>query len=325
MGVPSGAARLLLEQARATPFEGRLLQLGRGTLYFTEHELRSWARQQDFELADLRGTDGVEGAGEAELSHVPALRAQHCLGDVPFFRMLGFEQVESCDIVDWEGADHLFDLNDEVPVELVGRFDAVLETGTITQIFDLPRVLANLHRLLAVGGRVIHCATPSNNHIDLGFVMPCPTLFADFYTANGWEVEAQYLCEYTSYWYRDRLFTPRWDVYDYSPGALDGLSFGRYGGAQAANFVVARKLEGSTGDRTPQLGQYRRTWREFEEGDDPGRAAGQKEEHLRRSAIERLFPGSGLGAVAGRGTKQVGEWLRRRVLPRPMPPRRFRF
>jgi len=42
---------------------------------------------------------------------------------VPFFRMLGFEQVESCDIVDWEGADHLFDLNDEVPVELVGRFE----------------------------------------------------------------------------------------------------------------------------------------------------------------------------------------------------------
>lgn len=315
MGIPGGSARLLMEQAKRTPFRGTVLQLGRGTLYFTEAELRGWAREQNFELHE---------PDEVTLSHDPRLRAQGCLGDVTFFRMLGFDQVRSCDIAEWEGADYIFDLNEPVPEDLRGTFDAVFETGTITQIFDLPRVLANLHGLLRVGGRVMHCATPSNNHIDLGFAMPCPTLFADFYTANGYTIESQYLCEYTSYWYNDRLFTPRFDVYDYTPGCLDALSFGRYGGAQAANFVIARKEADSTGDRVPQLGQYQTTWQEYEARDGGDQSAGKSASHAPRSAIERIF-GTGALAPAGRRAKQLGEWLRRRLLPRSMPSRRFRL
>ena len=316
MGIPGGSARLLIEQAKRTPFRGTVLQLGRGTLYFTEAELRDWARRQGFQLHEPE---------QIELSHDPQLRAQGCLGDVTFFRMLGFDEVRSCDIVDWEGADYIFDLNEPVPDDLRGRFDAVFETGTITQIFDLPRVLANLYDLVKVGGRMIHCCTPTNNHIDLGFAMPCPTLFADFYAANGYEIEAQYLCEYTSYWYNDRLFTPRMDVYDYTPGSLDALSFGRYGGAQAANFVLAKRLPESTGDAVPQLGQYQATWREFEEHGDHERSAGQSADHAKKSFVERTFGTRGPGAALGRAFKRHSEWLRRKVLPRPMPPRLFRL
>lgn len=317
MGIPAGSARLLLEQSKTTPYGGSLLQLGRGTLYFSEGDLRRWASEQGVILRDV---------GQTSLSHDPRLAAQGCLSDTSFFEMLGFDDVRSCDIADWEGADHIFDLNEDIPAELVGRFDAVFETGTITQIFNLPKVLENLHELLAVGGRVMHCATPSNNHIDLGFAMPCPTLFADFYAANGYEVETQYLCEYTSYWYHDRLFTPRWDVYDYEPGSLDGLSFGRYGGAQAANFVVARKQESSTGNVSPQLGQYQDTWKDFEErADDDSRAAGQKAAGSSQSAVERSIGAHGTGSAFGRQLKRIGEWARRNVLPRQMPPRRFRW
>ena len=106
--------------------------------------------------------------------------------------------------------------------------------------------------------------------MDLGFYMLCPNFFSDFYTANRWQIEANYLCEYYAYWHGGRLHSDRWKVYEYRQGCLDALSYGRYGGAQAASFVVARKSEQSTGDVVPQLGQYQRTWEEFEaKKDDP--------------------------------------------------------
>lgn len=249
MGIPRGSARLLIEEAKRRPFEGTVLQLGRSTVYFTARDLERWAKRHGFALA----------AGIPEtLSHDPRLAAQGCLSDQTFFRRLGFERVSSCDISEWEGADHIVDLNRPLPPELEGKFDVVFETGTILQIFHLPQVLSNLHRLLRVGGRVIHCGDAANNHVDLGFYQLCPTLFADFYAANHYQVDRHLLCEYFSYWHRGRLYTDRWQVYDYLPGCLDALSFGRYGGHQAVTFLVATKTAESTGDVLPQLGQYRR-------------------------------------------------------------------
>ncbi|REJ73205.1 MAG: hypothetical protein DWQ36_12435 [Acidobacteria bacterium] len=319
MGIPRGSARLLIEEAKQRPFSGTVLQLGRSSVYFGERQLRSWAAAQGLEL---------RGGVASRPSHDPRLAAQGCTSDETLFELLGFERVESGDISEWEGADHIFDLNRPVPEALHGRFDAIFETGTIVQIFDLPRVLANLHAMLRVGGRVIHCAVPSNNHMDLGFYMLCPTFFADFYAANGWRIECHYLCEYYAYWQGARLHSDRWRIYDYTPGCLDALSYGRYGGAQAATFLVATKLESSTGDVTPQLGQYRAAWQDYQ---DPGasvESAGQQARSVRRDGararLERWLQRPGLAPVA-RPLKRIAEAVRRRILPRPMPPLRHRF
>jgi hypothetical protein len=327
MGIPRGSARLLIEETKARPFSGTVLQLGRSSVYFTERELREWARGQQYDPPS-----GIPSL----LSHDPRLAEQQCMSDETLFRLLGFDTVESGDIAAWEGADHIFDLNQAVSESLHGRFDAVFETGTIVQIFDLPQVLENLHHMLKVGGRVIHCAVPSNNHMDLGFYMLCPTFFADYYSANGYRVECHYLCEYYAYWHGARLHSDRWRVYDYSPGCLDALSYGRYGAAQAATFLVATKLEQSTGNQIPQLGQYRQTWREFEAASGSKAAqqaaapelhsAGQKAADVQRTGLKaqveaRLERSSPLAVFA----KRCAEAVRRRLLPRPMPPVRFRF
>ena len=309
MGIPRGSARLLLLEAKSRPFSGTVLQLGRSSVYFTQSELEGWARRDGVELAPV---------GSVALSHDPRLARQGCLADTSFFEQLGFDAVESCDVESWEGADHIVDLNEPIPAELEGRFDAVFETGTIVQIFDLPRVLENLHRLVKPGGRIIHCAVPSNNHMDLGFYMLCPTFFADYYSANGYALEASFLCEYFAYWHHGRLYSDRWRIYDYEPGALDALSYGRYGGAQAASFVIARKSEGATAGVSPQLGQYRRAWQKHAEPErDPNLSAGQVDSDagVRDTAWRPL-------AVAA---KRVAETVRRRLLPRNMPRLRYRL
>jgi len=103
-----------------------------------------------------------------------------------FFRLLGFESVESIDVYPTELPTHVLDLNLPVPETLRGRFDLVYDGGTSEHCVCVPEVLANAVRLAKTGGRVIHHA-PLNNWIDHGFYQFSPTLFFDFYEANGFD------------------------------------------------------------------------------------------------------------------------------------------
>jgi hypothetical protein len=297
VGIPRGTARLLLDEGRERPFTGALLELGRMTVYFTDAELARWAALQRAPLA------APPPAG-LELSHVPALADLGCLSDRAFFHRLGFASVESADVSAWEGADHVVDLNQPVPDALAGRFDAVFEAGTIQHVFHLPQVFANVHALLETGGRAIHGMAPSSNHVDHGFHMFSPTLFHDFYTANGWRIEASYFFEFFPFWHRGRFESGRWKIRRYEPGCLDHLAYGGFRGRQVALFVVATKLPGATGDRIPQQSWFARHAAELAPPGVPGPAPRPGARRL-----DRLL-------VPLKGAKQ----RLMRLLPRRLPP-----
>lgn len=279
MGIPRGTARLLLDEARRRPFEGRLLELGKMTVYVTATELEAWAGAQGVPLA---------AAGEPELSHVPALARQGCLSDRDLFRRLGCAEVESADVSDWEGADRILDLNDPVPQELHGRYEAVFEAGTIQHVFDQPRVFANVHALLAEGGRAIHGMAPSSNHVDHGFWMYSPTLFHDFYTANGWRIESFFFFEFFPYWHRGRFHSTTWKIRRYEPGCLDHLAYGGFRGRQVGLFLVATKLPGATADRVPQQSWFARHLDDTAPA--PADGALPRPLKLWKKRLERLLP-----------------------------------
>lgn len=249
MGIPRGTVRLLLDEARARPFHGRLLELGKMAVYATAGELERWAGAQGVALAP---------AGAVELSHQPELARLGCLSDRDLFRRLGFAAVESCDVSAWEGADHVVDLNLPVPATLAGRFDAVFEAGTIQHVFDQPQVFRNLHALLREGGRVIHGMAPSSNHVDHGFWMYSPTLFHDFYATNGWRIDAALFFEHRPFWHRGRYWSAPWKIRRYQPGCLDTLAYGGFRSRQVGLFFVATKLPGATADRAPQQSWFAR-------------------------------------------------------------------
>lgn len=298
MGIPRGTARLLLDEAKARPFSGSVLLLGRGSVYFDGGELEGWAAEQGVPLAS---------APDPELSHDPVLAATGCLGDRTLFRRLGFSEVRTLDVSAWEGAEILHDLNLPVPPALEGRFDVVFEAGTLQHVFDTPRALANVHRLLKVGGRAIHGMAPSTNHVDHGFHMFSPTLFHDFYSANGWRLDAFFLCEFVAAWARGRFASGRWTIYRYEPGCLDELAYGGFGARQLALFVVATKTAESSADVAPQQSWFAR--------------------HLPAvGAAARLAAG---GRVSAPSPFLVG-WKRLRAavarrLPRRMPPVHRRY
>lgn len=242
-----------MEEGRRRPFGGRLLQLGRSYVYLTWAELVEWARRDRFALRkDVAVT----------LSHEPALARSGCLSDETFFRALGFDEVESCDLYAAERPTWQFDLNLPIPEHLAGRFDAVLDPGSIVHLFDQRQAFRNLASLVREGGRIVHGTDPSTHNVDVGFYMLSPTLFADLYPANGWRLDSLLFCLYEPLWIDGRFEPPLWEAYRYEPGALDLLRFEGFGARSAAVWAVATKVPGAGMDLLPVQGSYRRMYGE---------------------------------------------------------------
>lgn len=234
MGIALAAAQLLAEERKARPFTGSALLFGRQDLAFRLGDLARWAEERGAALG------AIEGRGDAAL-----------------FRALGFADVTALDASDFEGAEIVHDLNRPVPAELRGRYDLVFNGGTLEHVFDVAGALRNVSDLLRVGGRAIHIA-PVSNQIDHGFYSFSPTLLYDWATANEWTIHTAYVVQM-------RDWESPWTVYEYVPGAFDPISSRfhevRVSGITLAGlFFVLEKRAGSTGDRIPQQGAYRRAW-----------------------------------------------------------------
>ncbi len=246
MGLPKPAAKLLVREAARRPFEGSVATLGRQEILFGYAALQAMARQFGVVLQ----------ATEITLHREPALALEGYMSDGSFLRSLGFSEIARLDYSDYEEPDELIDLNaDATPDRLCGRFDVILDAGTLEHVFHLPNALGHLFRMLKPGGRVIHFS-PSSNHLDHGFYMFSPTLFWDYYSANEFEINAFNLYRYTPL--RDE-----WSIYEYRPDCL-ALDV-KWGGLDRAMYgvhVVATRTAGSTGHRIPQQGWYLQRWQE---------------------------------------------------------------
>ena len=110
----------------------------------------------------------------------------------------GFLNVASLTIIDispYEGADTIHDLNQPLPESLQGRFDAVIDSGSLEHIFNFPTAIANLMKLLKVGG-TIFITTPANDLCGHGFYQFSPELmFRVFTSENGFELRKIILFE----------------------------------------------------------------------------------------------------------------------------------
>jgi hypothetical protein len=107
----------------------------------------------------------------------------------PFLRaFLGATSVEALDYSNYEGAQHVHDMNEPIPEGMVTRFDVVYDGGALEHIFNFPTAIANLMRMTKVGGRVF-MSTPANNFFGHGFYQFSPELmFRVFAPENGFEI-----------------------------------------------------------------------------------------------------------------------------------------
>lgn len=89
---------------------------------------------------------------------------------------IGAGQAVSIDASGYEGASVTHDMNVPVPSELCERFDIVIDGGTLEHVFTPSVALANMMKMVRVGGSLI-VWTPANNLCGHGFYQFSPEFF----------------------------------------------------------------------------------------------------------------------------------------------------
>lgn len=238
----------ILKEFLRQPFSGSLLVLGYPDVLMTMHQFCDLAYQYDVELPDPR---------QMKVSLRPEFAQSNYMCGLSLFRALGFSRVDALDYCDFEGASVVYDLNlPTPPAELQGRYDMIIDHGTLEHIFNIPNALNSIFQMLKVGGRVFH-SLPSSNFVDHGFYMFSPTLFYDYYIANKYVIESILFAQSSV----NQLTEPCFYT-DYIPGCLDHVSYGGLTSAIYGIICVASKTFETTGHIAPQQGLYKNIiWR----------------------------------------------------------------
>lgn len=201
MGVLLNTAYLMMVDGLRKPYHGKVLQLGRQAILFPYAGLKNLADHLKFPLNPINSEDAP---------------LNRWMTDIEFFQALGFSEVVSMEYGTAEAADYIWDLNDPVPKEYHEQFDAIYDGGTAEHVFNIPNFLSSVCSMLKVGGRVLH-ENPASGVLDHGFYSIQPTLYHDFYPAQGFAVN--FLC--VSKFDKDLRYSHTGIQLAYTPGMYD--------------------------------------------------------------------------------------------------------
>jgi len=105
---------------------------------------------------------------------------------LPVLQSMGVDSVV-IDVARLRGMERIVDLNFPLPQDLARSFDLVVDTGTCEHCFNVAQAFANACEALAAGGILVHAAPLTR--INHGFWSFNPTVYPDFFEANGFEVQ----------------------------------------------------------------------------------------------------------------------------------------
>ena len=174
-----------MEQARHSVIRGDVLTLGQQTVFATQAQVESIiARYKQIDPKPLPA--GFDTAMKIAGGVPNSTNADTVL------TLLGAESVYVTDVSAYESPDFVFDLNEPVDPVYHERFDTVLDVGTLEHVFDTAVALDSIRRMVKPGGSVV-LVNPSSNVMDHGFYSISPTLYWDYFSANGFSDMCCYL------------------------------------------------------------------------------------------------------------------------------------
>ena len=90
------------------------------------------------------------------------------------------------DIASFRGPEEILDLNEPLPTTLCGKFDLVIDTGTLEHCFNVGGAFKSMCELVSLGGHILTMAPMTIvNH---GFWNFSPTAYWDAFGQNGFEI-----------------------------------------------------------------------------------------------------------------------------------------
>lgn len=165
----------------------------------------------------------------------------YTFGDYSDEFLRGFLGVSSLEILDYssyQGATIICDLNCPVPDHLRGRFDAIIDGGSLEHVFNFPIAVANLMNMLKIGGHIF-IKSPANNLCGHGFYQFSPELmFRVFSEENGFKLDRLVFVEST---YPSVELTPYRNAYEVADPKATKTRVGLISNRPVVMIVQAKK------------------------------------------------------------------------------------
>ena len=266
MAITRHLAELILAEHRFLPITGNVLLLGRQEVYMTPGEAVALVRKL-----------GIEPKARAETGDFGGGLTHGFISDRSFFSLFSNAKVLTCDVTDHEGADLIFDLSGDLPLDVLGSFDFVYNGSVFDNVFDPAGCLKNVSRMLCPNGRVMGYEGMVHYRTSFAYIRFSPEWFFDYFAINGFADIQCYVASCKDF-HRDRWKLYEWSPYDGEHFAADPATEG-----ELISLFVAQKASNSTVDRMPVQNYYRPDQEPFRQ------AFAQMEASTRRAHYRQIF------------------------------------
>ncbi|MFH1062545.1 MAG: hypothetical protein V1747_06630 [Candidatus Omnitrophota bacterium] len=208
MGLSVRDIKYVIKTVDKYKIQGPLLTLGNQDIYATEQQVTGWMKEYNCKQCVPSSIEYSTSASTAKIN----TEARKYIHAKTFFEMLGIpaDQYYDVDKFDFDKPKILFDMQDEVEQKFRDKFNFILDSGTLEHIFDIKGVLSNIVKMTNLNGYVLHLI-PTHNFVNHGFYQCCPTLFYDFYMANGFKIVESYMVEIKPLFNRYHKYTQEQD------------------------------------------------------------------------------------------------------------------
>ncbi|MBZ9668697.1 hypothetical protein [Mesorhizobium sp. ES1-3] len=152
-----------------------------------------WLGRQGYHIQDSNLGDSILKSYDRRVS-IESIKGEtgYC---EELFKYLGSRRIISLDYSGFEGSEIIHDLNEEVSVDLVDRFNCIFDGGTIEHVFDTRMAFLNVKKMLKVGGLFL-LVDGANNFLGHGLYQFSPELlWRTFSRESGFEIELMQLVD----------------------------------------------------------------------------------------------------------------------------------
>ncbi|MFH2138272.1 MAG: hypothetical protein ABII88_07140 [Candidatus Omnitrophota bacterium] len=192
MGLSARDLKYVIRIVNKYKIQGPLLTLGNQDIYATKQQVIDWMKLDNCKQFIPSSIEYSTSASTVKVNE----EAKKYIHAKTFFEFLGISADNYYDVdkFDFDKPKILFDMQDEVDQKLHNKFNFILDSGTLEHIFDVKQVLSNIVKMTKLNGYVLQLI-PTHNFVNHGFYQCCPTLFFDFYMANGFKIVESYVVE----------------------------------------------------------------------------------------------------------------------------------
>ena len=242
MGLPLNVALNIIECSKNTQKE-RVLCLGEQTVKFS--------------IRDLINSKNIYNH-KIDLDKFNDLDSTKLFTQELFFKTLGYNRVDTLDVSDYEGANILFDLNqNQTPKEHINKYDLIFDGGTLEHVFNIGNALKHLTKMVNKNGIIFH-SNPCNGYVDHGFFQISPNLYFDYYLTNEFKIIYSGIIQQSI---GTKVYPIRQDLYR----TLDP-NFGSKNTPRGVLNFCSQKLNDINEIVIPQQGFYMSSWNDSQQG-----------------------------------------------------------